>query len=247
MMMPKKSLRPTRGGAAVSRNQGKNEGFCFAENSRHRLLTRHIERRTAGDRPRCVWRRQPVDRKNTPIAISSAFLCLTFSLREDSVEDIQFAAWWPWYAKYKPEEFAKMAGKLQLYGLKQENPAGVFMSLEGVLAEFDKEGLQQWQDLAEEKSVNISIRGHRFENYFGISLSEAALLQLPEERLQRWFTDAASCTPRRLAMFFDPHSELIPLVIPPEIVMQAAAKCLELKDEELGEVEESPTELAYWC
>src|ERR1043166_1281050 len=170
--------------------------------------------------------------------------------RSQTADDSDLEIVWPWYARFFPLQLASLGGQLQLSALKREQTQQIepmFWFLAGVLPSFDGDQLGEWERLANAKASEMKLANRGFESYLGLSISETALLLLPEENLHRWIVTSATDEPRRYSMFFGPLMELIPLVTPNETRLLAVEKCFELADCPLRSGEGPPTELEYWC
>jgi len=170
--------------------------------------------------------------------------------RARTFEDVHMDALWPWFAKYRPRELAKLAGELQLDALKREQPhetQPMFWFLAGVFAELDEHQKDEWEKFANAKASNVAVINGRLNHYLGVSIAEAALLLLPDERLHRWFLATAQDEGRRYAMCCSPLTRLIPLVIPDESRSLAVESCKKVETTPSAPAEAPPTEWEYWC
>ena len=163
-----------------------------------------------------------------------------------TLKEREFEAWWPWYAKFKPREFASLAGQLQLNALTLEQPYSLFRLLQAILVVLDETDFTKWIQLTRVKFQDAP-KTFREVDHVASLISEAALLSMPGDILHEWIVNAASHGSLRTSMFFNPISELIPYVMPKKTTELAAHKCLELVGQTFGPIEGPPTELDYWC
>src|SRR5450759_2166859 len=111
----------------------------------------------------------------------------------------------------------------------------------------DDDEMIEWERLANAKACNMKVVNGRLEDFLGLSISEAALLLLPEDAVHRWIVASAEDEGRRFSMCFSPLMDLIPLVVQNETRRVAAERCLMLGNGPFRSGKGAPTELEYWC
>ena len=174
---------------------------------------------------------------------------LPHSKRAMTLEDSHFDRWWPWYAKYFPQELNELVGRLRMATLATDQPLYTLMELRWGLRDARQISDRELREQIQATALRFQIEEGRTPHHVLLQVWPLALLELSddENELLAWMEFAAMQRPSRWAVDFHPTCLLFPLVISPRIASLAFGKCVALAEEAPEQTAASATGFDYWC